>query len=147
MRFRTTPEELARQKIVTPGWHPVEIIEVKEGPDKGKSGVVGQLLTVKARVLPGGKADDVGAVLTCWFSEKAQGTIANFSQAITGEPFQANKDYDYGERNLKGKRMEWYVSRSSYNGKPSNQVDDQRAMQGAAGAGAGAVAGEAAKAG
>ena len=136
MRFKVTPEELARQKVITPGWHGVEIIDVKEGSDKGKSGVVGQLLTVKARVLPGGKEEDTGAVLTCWFSEKAQGTIANFATAITGEPFQANKDYEFTERNLKGKRMEWYVERGTFNGKPSNNVVDHRAMAGAAVGGA-----------
>ena len=145
MRFRVTPEELARQKIVTPGWHVVEITSAKEGQDKGKSGVTGGLLTVEGKVIAGSE-EDKGAILRAWFSEKAQGTVKPLVEAALRVPFKADTDYDLTERNLKGKRMEWFVERGSYNGKPSNNVVDMRPLEGGA-ASTAAVAGEPVSAG
>lgn len=121
-RFRATPEDLARGRIVRPGWHPVEITDVKDTTDKTNAA----LTVVHARTLT--KGEDEGAMLRTNFSEKAPGFVKNFVEA-KGVKFEANKDYEINNQNFRGTRMEWYVERDTYKGRPTNNVVDYRPLQ------------------
>lgn len=124
MKFRATPEDLAKGQIVSPGWLPVQLLEVEETTAKtDNSG----LAVVRARVI-GGKDEDKGAILRTQFSEKAPGFIKNFVEALTGKKFEANTDYQITTANVKDKRMEWYVMRGEYQGRPTNNVMDYRPL-------------------
>jgi len=124
MKFRATAEDLAKGQIVKVGWHPVEITRGEETTDGDGAG----LFRVTAKII-GGDADDKGAVLRAQFSEKAQGMIKNFHEALTGAKFEPEKDYDYRDQQVRGKKMEWYVERGKYRGRDTNEVIDYRPMQ------------------
>jgi hypothetical protein len=125
MKFRATPEDLAKGQLVSPGWAPTELISAEDTTDKNGAG----LCVVRGRII-GGKEEDKGAILRTNFSEKAPGFLKNFVEALApGTKFEANKDYDITTANVRGKKMEWYIERGSYNGRPTNNVVDYRPLQ------------------
>lgn len=124
MKFRATAEDLAKGQIVSVGWHPVECTRGEETTDGEGAG----LFRVTAKVI-GGQEKDKGAVLRAQFSEKAQGMIRPFYEALTGQKFEPEKDYDMRDNHVKGKKMEWYVERGKYRGRDTNEVIDFRPIQ------------------
>ena len=124
MKFRASAEDLAKGQIVAVGWHVVEITRGEEGQDGDGAG----LFRVFAKVI-GGREEDKGAVLRAQFSEKAQGMVKNFYEALSGAKFEPDKDYDLRDSTVKGKKMEWYVERGKYRGRDTNEVIDYRPIQ------------------
>jgi hypothetical protein len=124
MKFKATAEDLAKGQIVNVGWQVVEMYKLEEATDNDGAG----LLKVFAKVI-GGKEEDKGAVLRAQFSEKAQGMIKNFYEALTGQPFVADKEVDVRESHVRGKKMEWYIERGKYRGRDTNEVVDYRPVQ------------------
>lgn len=124
MKFRATAEDLAKGQIVSVGWQTVEITRGEETTDGEGAG----LFRVTAKVI-GGQDKDKGAVLRAQFSEKAQGMIRPFYEALTGQKFEPEKDYDLRDNHVKGKKMEWYVERGKYRGRDTNEVVDFRPIQ------------------
>lgn len=124
MKFRATAEDLAKGQIVSVGWQTVECLRGEETTDGDGAG----LFRVTAKVI-GGKDEDKGAILRAQFSEKAQGMIKNFHEALTGQKFEADKDYDYRDSQVRGKKMEWYVERGKYRGRDTNEIIDYRPIQ------------------
>lgn len=124
MKFRATAEDLAKGQIVSVGWHPVECTRGEETTDGEGAG----LFRVTAKII-GGQEKDKGAVLRAQFSEKAQGMIRPFYEALTGQKFEPEKDYDMRDNHVKGKKMEWYVERGKYRGRDTNEVIDFRPIQ------------------
>ena len=124
MKFRATAEDLAKGKTVRVGWHPVECIRGEETTDGDGAG----LLRVLGKII-GGDENDKGAILRAQFSEKAQGMVKPFYEALTGQKFEPEKDYDLRDSAIRGKKMEWYVERGKYRGRDTNEVVDFRPMQ------------------
>jgi hypothetical protein len=124
MKFKATAEDLAKGQIVNVGWQVVEMYKLEEATDGDGAG----LLKVFAKVI-GGKEEDKGAVLRAQFSEKAQGMVKNFYEALTGTKFEADKEVDIREQHVRGKKMEWYIERGKYRGRDTNEVVDYRPIQ------------------
>jgi len=124
MKFKATAEDLAKGQIVNVGWQVVEMYKLEEATDGDGAG----LLKVFAKVI-GGKEEDKGAVLRAQFSEKAQGMVKNFYEALTGQKFEADKEVDIREQHVRGKKMEWYIERGKYRGRDTNEVVDYRPIQ------------------
>jgi hypothetical protein len=122
IRMNITPQDVKAQKIVRPGWYPVEIKEVKEelASDKESTNV-----RVNVEGLDG---DAKGVPVPTWFSEKfTQGAIP-FVKATGGrvdEESGIDPDYDFGAQ--EGKRVMAHIVTSrgkTGNDKPRNQIDD-----------------------
>jgi len=124
MKFKATAEDLAKGQIVNVGWQVVEMYKLEEATDNDGAG----LLKVFAKVI-GGKPEDKGAVLRAQFSEKAQGMVKNFYEALTGQKFEADKEVDIRDNHVRGKKMEWYIERGKYRGRDTNEVVDYRPVQ------------------
>lgn len=124
MKFKATAEDLAKGQVVTPGWQVVEMYKLEETTDGDGAG----LLRVFGRVI-GGQEKDKGAILRAQFSEKAQGMIKNFYEALTGQKFEADKEVDVREQHIRAKKMEWFVERGKYRGRDTNEVVDFRPIQ------------------
>jgi hypothetical protein len=124
MKFKATAEDLAKGQVVSPGWQVVEMYKLEETTDGDGAG----LLKIHAKII-GGKDQDKGAVLRAQFSEKAQGMIKNFYEALYGAKFEPDKEYDVREQHVRGKKMEWYVERGKYRGRDTNEVVDYRPVQ------------------
>lgn len=122
MRFRASVEDLKRGEVVSVGWHPVECTKAEELTDASGAG----LLRIHAKVIGG---PDKDGALRAQFSEKAQGMIRPFIEALTGAKFEAEKDYDVKDSHVRGKKMEWYVERGKYRGRDTNEVVDYRPLQ------------------
>jgi len=124
VKFKATAEDLAKGQVVSPGWQVVEMYKLEETTDGDGAG----LLKVHAKII-GGKEQDKGAVLRAQFSEKAQGMVKNFYEALTGAKFEADKEVDIREQHVRGKKMEWYVERGKYRGRDTNEIVDYRPLQ------------------
>lgn len=127
-RFTASADDLAKGRLVTPGWHTVEIVSVEDTEDKDNA-----LLTVVLGRVIGGKEDEKGAILRTQFSEKAPAFCKNFVEALstTDKPvkFEADRPYEINNQNFRGKKMEWYVERDTYKGRAKNNVADYRPLQ------------------
>ena len=122
MKFRASVEDLKRGEVVSVGWHPVECQKAEELADASGAG----LLRIHAKIIGG---PDKDGALRAQFSEKAQGMIRPFIEALTGQKFEAEKDYDVKDSHVRGKKMEWYVERGKYRGRDTNEVVDYRPLQ------------------
>jgi hypothetical protein len=122
MKFRASVEDLKRGEVVGVGWHPVECVKAEELSDSDGAG----LLRIHAKIIGGPNKD---GVLRAQFSEKAQGMIRPFVEALTGAKFEAEKDYDVKDQHVRGHKMEWYVERGKYRGRDTNEVVDYRPLQ------------------
>lgn len=122
IRMNITPQDVKSQKLVRPGWYPVEIKEVKQEMASDKS-------SYNTRVdVEGLDGDAKGVPVPTWFSEKfAQGAIP-FVKATGGrvsEEDGVDPDYDF-EAQISKKVMAHIVTSRGKSGtdKPRNQIDD-----------------------
>jgi hypothetical protein len=119
-RFSVTADDLAKGKLVTPGWHPVEIIDVRDEQDKTENPA--NLTKIQGRVI-GGKDEDKGAILGTQFSEKAPAFVKDFVEAKYGKgSFKPDTPVDITNGNFRGFKMMWYVERDTWKGRPKNNV-------------------------
>jgi len=122
IRMNITPQDVKAQKLVRPGWYPVEIKEVKQELASDKS-------SYNTRVdVEGLDGDAAGVPVPTWFSEKfTQGAIP-FVKATGGrvsEEEGVDPDYDFEIQ--VGKRVMAHIVTSrgkSGTDKPRNQIDD-----------------------
>lgn len=122
IRMNITPKDVKAQKIVRPGWYPVEIKEVKQELAADKES---QNTRVDVEGLDG---DAAGVPVPTWFSEKfTQGAIP-FVKATGGrvtEEEGVDPDYDFEAQ--VGKRVMAHIVTSrgkTGQDKPRNQIDD-----------------------
>lgn len=128
MRFQITAEDLAKGKLVTPGWMAVELLKAEDVTSKNENKVKGVKVTAK---VIGGKEEDRGTTLYTQFWENAPGFSVNFLAAL-GIKVEAGKEYEINTNNIKGRKMDWFINRGDYKGKPQNNVDDYRPLEAAA---------------
>ena len=126
IRMNITPADAKAQKIVRPGWYPVEVKEVKHERASDKE-------SMNVRVdIEGLDGDAKGVPVPTWFSEKfAQGAIP-FVKATGGrvtEEEGVDPDYDF-EAQIGKKVMAHIVTSRGKSGtdKPRNQIDDWAPM-------------------
>jgi hypothetical protein len=117
-----TPQDVKAQKLVRPGWYPVQIKDVKSELASDKS-------SNNTRVdVEGLDGDAAGVPVPTWFSEKfTQGAIP-FVKATGGrvtEEEGVDPEYDF-EAQIGKKVMAHIVTSRGKSGteKPRNQIDD-----------------------
>lgn len=122
MRFKFTPEDLARGTIVPAGeWYPVEIISYKAAFAKTDNSALDKLTY---QILNG---EFKGVKLYAQFSEKAPGFAIPLIASLTGQKVTEETDVEIND-NVVGRKLEVFVTRGEYKGKPQNEVSDYRPL-------------------
>ena len=123
MRFKFTDEDLNRGAIVPAGeWYPVEIVSYKSAFAKTDNSALDKFTSV---ILNG---EHKGVKLYWQFSEKAPGFAIPFVAALTGEAVTKDSPEVEINDNVVGRKLEVYVTRGEYKGKPQNEVSDYRPL-------------------
>jgi hypothetical protein len=126
--FTITQEDLNKGKLVEPAvWYPVEIVKVEDKTAK-TSGA--DMILVHLLITAG---EFKGTTLYQNFMPDFPGFIVDFLAAIQGvertKDFEAkvlNNPIDVSDKTCKGRKLEVYVTRGSYNNKPNNQIEGYR---------------------
>lgn len=136
MKFNLTPDDFLKGKLVTPGWHPCEIVGYEEKTSKEKVDANGNrvppsmYVELKLKIVAG-KESDVGVVLYQNFSEKAPGFIVPFLEAISGKTVEKKpQEITFTKEKLVGQKIDALVVRGNYNNKPNNQVQEFKPFSG-----------------
>jgi hypothetical protein len=131
MLFTITQEDANKGKLVEPGvWYPVEVIKVDE--TESKKGA--DMALVHYQILDG---DFEGAILMGNFMPDYPGFIIDFLAAISGvertkefEQSVINNPIPITTKTVGGKKLELYVTRGTYNNKPTNNIESYRPYAG-----------------
>jgi hypothetical protein len=127
MLFTVTREDANKGKLVEPGvWYPVEVIKVEEKETKKGA----DMALVSYQVLAG---DFVGTILNGNFMPDYPGFIIDFLAAISGvertkefEDSIINNPIPITTKTVSGKKLQVYVTRGTYNNKPTNNIEGYR---------------------
>lgn len=125
MRIKVTKDELDKNfKLVEPGWYKGKIVDVETKPAKS-DGSTNYIL--KLAVIEG---NELGGKFQRYYSEKAMGFFGPLLAALKA-PKDAQGEYDIELDNLKGKNIDFYISRGVNDKKqPTNEVSDFREYTG-----------------
>ena len=126
--FTITQEDLNKGKLVEPAvWYPVEVVKVEDKTAKTS----GADMILVHLLISGG--DFKGTTLYQNFMPDHPGFIVDFLAALAKtertKEFEAkilNNPIDVSDKSCKGKQLEVYVTRGSYNGKPTNNIEGYR---------------------
>ena len=112
-RVTFTNEDLLRAKLVPPGWYPLLVSKYQED----QAGTDGSALYVYEIKVDGGNFN--GVPLRYQISEKAQGMGIEFFEAC-GNEIKAGVSLEYDKQ--VGKKIEGFIQRGEYKGRPQNQL-------------------------
>jgi len=112
-RVTFTNEDLLRAKLVPPGWYGLLVKKYQED----QAGTDGSALYVYEIVVDGGNFN--GVPLRYQISEKAQGMGIEFFEAC-GNEIKAGVSLEYDKQ--VGKKIEGFIQRGEYKGRPQNQL-------------------------
>lgn len=126
--FTITQDDINKGKLVEPAvWYPVEVVKVEDKIAK-TSGA--DMILVHLLITAG---EFKGTTLYQNFMPDFPGFIVDFLAAISGtertkefEQKILNNPIDISDKTVKGKKLEVYVTRGSYNNKPNNQIEGYR---------------------
>lgn len=126
--FTITQDDINKGKLVEPAvWYPVEVVKVEDKVAK-TSGA--DMILVHLLIRDG---EFKGTTLYQNFMPDFPGFIVDFLAAISGtertkefEQKILNNPIDISDKTVKGKKLEVYVTRGSYNNKPNNQIEGYR---------------------
>ena len=127
MLFTISQEDANKGKLVEPGvWYPVEVVKVEEKETKKGQ----DMALVSYQVLAG---EYVGAILSGNFMPDYPGFIIDFLAAISGvertkefEQSIINQPIPITQKTVGGKKLQIYVTRGTYNNKPTNNIEGYR---------------------
>lgn len=126
-KLKISPENVARagQIVEKPDWYPVEVVNYEEKPAStdGSTNMVLQLKGI-------GKGVE-GWIFYTQYNEKAPGFAIPFVVACTGKPVPKDgMDADLSK--TVGAKIQAYIIKDSYQGRPQNKVVDFRPLTAAA---------------
>lgn len=127
MLFTITQDDVNKGKLVEPGvWYPVEIQKVEDKETKK-----GEDMALVHLLITGGEFQ--GVVLYQNFMPEYPGFIIDFLAAVSGvertkdfEKSLINQPIPVADKTLKGKKLEVFVTRGTYNNKPTNNIEGYR---------------------
>lgn len=133
MLFTISQEDANKGKLVEPGvWYPVEVAKVEEGETKKGADIA----FVDLLVLDG---EFKGTTLRTNFMPEYPGFIIDFLAAISGvertkefEQKIINQPIPITSKTVGGKKLEVFVTRGTYNNKPTNNIEGYRPAAAAA---------------
>jgi hypothetical protein len=119
-RFNVSPADVAQGKLCQkPGWKLLEIVKYAEEPNKAKD-ATNYVFDFQVRE----EGVDNNITIRVWFSEKAPGFAVQFLKALGAEEKpDGSMSVDFTSA-LVGRRINGFISRGEYKGKPTNQIDD-----------------------
>lgn len=116
MKWNIPVSDILRGKLVSPGWHPVEIVKYEEKMNKAGDAMNA---IVTFRVFAG---DFTGVEKMTYFSEKAPGTMTGLLESLGVQANANGLSADLSEATLKGKKLQAHFIRGEYNNKPTNEI-------------------------
>src|SRR5678816_287793 len=110
--------DMLRDKLVDPGWYDVLINDVIEAPSKDGGSTNWKM---EATIIKNGDGNEefAGVPLIWNFNSKAISFAIGFLQAL-GVNVEPDKRYDLAQ--AKGQRVQVWVIRGEFDGRPKNQV-------------------------
>jgi hypothetical protein len=119
MRWHITKEDVAKGRLVAPGWHPMEIsgFEVKLAKNGASNNVI-----LDFRVL---SSEFAGASIRQYFNEKAAGAMTPLLLALGNKQSEDGSiGVELTKETLVGLKVKGFVVRKEYEGKPKNEIAD-----------------------
>lgn len=117
MRINISPEDLAKNKLIKPGWHPLEVVDYDER--KSKNGSSFNYIWTFRCLTPG-----ENAIFTLFFNEQVVGRMSGLVLALGAVETESGVDVDLNKSELVGKTVKGNVFRGDYNGQPKNDVSE-----------------------
>jgi hypothetical protein len=125
MKWNVSPQDVSRGKLIQkPGWYQAEIVKYAEEENKKKDGTNA---VFDFRVI----SDDPTAnniEIRVWFSEKAPGVAVPFMKALGAEERPDGTMSVEFSQALVGRRVQVYIKRGEYDGKPKNEISEYAAV-------------------
>ena len=111
-----TASDMLRDKLVDPGWYNVQIDDVIEAPSKDGGSTNYKMETTIINSADG-STEFAGVPLVWYFNSKAISFAMGFLQAL-GVQVEPDKRYDLAQS--KGQKVQIWVTRGEYDGRPKN---------------------------
>jgi hypothetical protein len=123
MKWNVSQEEIAKGKIIKPGWHPVVVVDYEEAMNKAKD-AMNAIVTLEVS-----SGEFKGVQKKVYFSEKAPGTMTGFLEAIGCKVgSDGTLSADLSKNALVNKKLQANFIRGEYNNRPTNEITEYAAI-------------------
>lgn len=123
MRWVVTKEDVAKNRLVEPGWHPVEVADFQIALSKKKDS---NNAIYDFKVL---SPNFAGAMIRIYFNEKAAGAMTPLLLAMGNKQNEDGSiDVNLSKESLVGLKVKAFIVRGEFEGKPKNEITDYAAL-------------------
>jgi hypothetical protein len=123
MRWVVTKDDVAKNRLVEPGWHPLEIVDFQIALSKKKDS---NNAIYDFKVL---SPQFSGAIVRVWFNEKAAGAMTPLLIALGNKQSEDGSiNVELSKEALMGLKVKGFIVRGEFEGKPKNEINDYAAL-------------------